>query len=160
MLVKADVTQSIIVCLYPVQFLLVQLPEGSQEELQKAFGHQGSFSWFHPCLPVACFVVVVAWGTGSIPQRQQLCSLKGHALIFKSNKKIIWGKEIYISWDIHWLEDGFGIGVLKVLMTDQFKETAYDWWLHRKSHEPVIGGVLGLIKVFKMNYLSTKFTCF
>lgn len=43
MLVKTDVARRIIVCLHPERFLHVQLPEGSQEELQKTLGHQGSF---------------------------------------------------------------------------------------------------------------------
>lgn len=54
-----DAAQSIIVCHHPERFLHVQLAEGSQGDLQKTSVHRGSFSWFHPHLPVAVLFVVV-----------------------------------------------------------------------------------------------------
>lgn len=59
------------------------------------------------------------------------------------------------------LNQGFIAGVLKVLMFDcKFREMEYDWGLHRKTHELVVGFVSGLIMAYNIkDSLSTKFTC-
>lgn len=62
----------------------MQLPAGSQgTSFKRVLAVKGVSTGF---ILVFLLLFLFAQGTGCIPQRQQLCTLQGHWLIFKSNK--------------------------------------------------------------------------